>query len=129
MITLNQLTNDQVTALHGRLVAKYNQRYLSDRLISRYAVLSFRAFQKCKPPIEVGKLYDVPSGMGGTFTVQALRLMHNGGVDCRIYMPLNPDWHGWTVQAKAIEMKALDLPRPPANWVDKLRKDRRENRA
>ena len=76
--------------------------------------------------IEIGKLYDIPSGMGGTFTVQALQIADGGKVDCRIDLPLNPDWHGWTVQASAEAMKLLALSAPPANWVDRLRKDRRE---
>lgn len=72
--------------------------------------------------IEIGHLYDVPSKLGGTFIVQALAVGATGLVDCRIYMPRNPDWHGYLVTAAVREMVSLRQAPPPANWVKSLRK-------
>jgi|KBSMisStaDraftv2_1062788.scaffolds.fasta_scaffold150267_6 hypothetical protein len=46
MTTLNQLTRDQAKALHSRLVARYNDRIMTDREISRLAVMCWRAFNR-----------------------------------------------------------------------------------
>lgn len=44
-------------------------------------------------------LFDVPSGMGGTFTVfEVSRYADN--VSLRVHTPRNPDWHHYTFTAK-----------------------------
>jgi hypothetical protein len=55
--------------------------------------------------IEVGKLYKVPSGMGGSFTIRVLRVdeatKQGDGtpvkerVTMRVHMPGNRDWHNY----------------------------------
>lgn len=56
--------------------------------------------------IKAGKLYKIPSGLGGIFIVRAL-VVRGDEVDCRVDMPGNPDWHRWLVVAKAAEMRAV----------------------
>lgn len=38
-------------------------------------------------------LYDMPSGMGGSFTVRILDTLEDGKVQVQIWMPGNPDFH------------------------------------
>lgn len=51
--------------------------------------------------LKIGERYDIPSGMGGYFTVRLLAVhKHLDEVQVRVDMPLNPDWHGWLCTAK-----------------------------
>ncbi|WP_041657393.1 hypothetical protein [Marinobacter sp. tcs-11] len=39
------------------------------------------------------KLFDTPSGLGGSFTVRVLEELEEGKVHVQIWMPGNPDFH------------------------------------
>lgn len=71
---------------------------------------TLEAHMKAKAVVvpEIGKVYDVPSGMGGTFTVRVLALYEAGAVTgsrilparvhMRVISPLNKDWHNYTFE-------------------------------
>lgn len=81
--------------------------------------------------IQVGKLYECPSGCGGSLTVQVLRIAETDNihaqqkVDCRVYEPLNPDWHGWLVCCDLRDLKPSPEPLPPKNWLAQVSAERR----
>ena len=47
--------------------------------------------QRTKNP---GTLYEMPSGMGGSFTVRITENRADNRVQVQIWMPGNPDFHG-----------------------------------
>lgn len=46
------------------------------------------------------KLYETPSGLGGTFTVRVLKDFGNGLAKVKVHMPRNPDFHGYEFVAR-----------------------------
>ena len=59
--------------------------------------------------LTIGKEYDVPSGMGGFFTVKLLSITTHPEprMHLRVHMPRNPDWHGHTLTAKPDDLRPV----------------------
>lgn len=57
-------------------------------------------------------LYDIPSGMGGTFTVRVLEAVDENRVHVQIWMPRNPDFHKHTLVTAKEALKPV-RPAPP----------------
>ena len=59
--------------------------------------------------LKIGGLYDVPSGMGGAFTVKLLAITDSPEprAHLRVHMPKNPDWHGYLLTAKPDDLRPV----------------------
>ncbi len=47
-----------------------------------------------------------PSGMGGTFNV-CIVSERGEFTDIVVFMPRNPDWHGWTTSVRTADLKPI----------------------
>jgi hypothetical protein len=59
--------------------------------------------------LKVGNLYDVPSGMGGSFTVKLLSITESPErrAHLRVHMPRNRDWHGYVLTSKPEDLRPV----------------------
>lgn len=55
--------------------------------------------------LRLGVVYECDSGMGGAFDIKITAFLGGGAVGVKVHMPRNPDWHGYTFQLPADQIK------------------------